>query len=52
LRYAQENPQEIVETIEDLSERRIAEMMNRERAMSHAARKRRYTAAELAEVPF
>jgi hypothetical protein len=52
LRYAEEHAGEIVEAIEDVSERRVAELIaERERAERYA-KKRRYTAAELAEVPF
>jgi hypothetical protein len=52
LRYAEEHAGELVEAIEDVSEARLAELVaERERAERYA-RRRRYTAAELAEVPF
>lgn len=52
LKYAEEHPHEIVNAIEHLSERRIAQLeRDHRRAQKHAGRSR-YTAAELAEVPF
>jgi hypothetical protein len=52
LKYAEEHPREALAAIDDETDRRIAEMQAREKTLARAVRKRRYTAAELAEVPF
>jgi ribosomal protein L7/L12 len=52
LKYAEEHPREVVNAIEDVSEHKIRELERRHREAQRFARKGRYTAAELADVPF
>lgn len=52
LKYAEEHPHEIVNAIEAVSEVQIARLERAHRNAQVHARKRRYSAAELAEVPF
>lgn len=54
LKYAEEHPGELLGSLEDETEKRIAELEAQHRAVLPytRARRRKYTAAELAEVPF
>lgn len=52
LEYVEANPHEYLAAIEDGTERMIRELEEREAKTARLARKKRYTAAELAEVPF
>jgi hypothetical protein len=52
LRYAEENPEEVLAILDDKSEAVIRDLERQEREAARYARRRRYTAAELADVPF
>lgn len=52
LEYAESHPREYLAAIEDGTERAIRELEARAAQTARLARKRRYSAAELAEVPF
>ena len=55
LAYAEENPNEVIDAQEALSQREIAKLLREQHALEHAMRSpRRYrpTAAELAAIPF
>ncbi len=52
LKYAEEHPHEVLATLDDKTEQVIRDLERREREATRMARRRRYTAAELAEVPF
>ena len=52
LKYAEENPREVLGALDDVAEERIRAFEQEHKAARKHARKRRYTAAELASVPF
>jgi hypothetical protein len=52
LRYAEEHPDEVLTALDDKTEALIRDLERKEREASRYARRRRYTPAELAEVPF
>jgi hypothetical protein len=52
LEYAQEHPHEVIEAQEHGVEATIRELEKRMAEQEHVARRRHYTSAELAEVPF
>jgi hypothetical protein len=52
LKYAEEHPGELLEAIDAETDRRIAEMQRSEAKLAKAIRRRRYSAEELAAVPF
>jgi hypothetical protein len=52
LRYAEEHPDEVLRAIDDKTDAVIRELEHREREAARHYRRRNYTAAELAEVPF
>ncbi len=52
LAYAESHPREVLESLDDKTEQVIRDLERREREAARMSRRRRYTAAELAEVPF
>lgn len=52
LKYAEEHPNEVLAAIEDKSDAMIRELERKQREVQRHVRRKRYTAAELADVPF
>jgi hypothetical protein len=52
LKYAEEHPHEVLESIDDKTEKVIRDLERQEREAHRHVRRKRYTAAELAAVPF
>ena len=52
LQYVEENPRAAVEAVEETSERRLLELLAKRDSAERFAQRRRYTKAELADVPF
>ena len=52
LRYAEEHPGEVLAALDDKTERVIRDLERQEREVARHVRKRSYTSAELADVPF
>jgi hypothetical protein len=52
LKYAEEHPGEVLQALEDKTDAMIRDLERQQREAARTARRRRYTAAELAAVPF
>jgi hypothetical protein len=52
LKYAEEHPHEVLAAIDDKTEDVIRDLERQQREAARHVRRRRYTAAELAAVPF